>query len=421
MKKLIIFYTLLTILLIWGCYKIKDDYYYLPYPNAVEFASVFVIVLFSLFLLIFNRNRKAILILGFSSIIILFANVNVMNYLFEWHPLNLSLPFTKSQSFEVDFEPYQWKKTKPEIAGYNNHEIEEYLQEIDNWKRLRGLVVIKDDNLMIEGYFNGATKYSAFNIHSITKSITSTLIGIAIKKGSLKTEDELVLPFFNDFETQKDSSKLKIVHLLTMQGGFKGWDGPQGVDEVLSEGYDEDKIGNHFKYYTGSQMLLSAILTKATNTPTKDFANKELFQPLGIMCGFWRKVDGYYAGGDESYFTARDLARIGQLYLNKGNVNSQQLIDSSWVEKSFIHHTTKSQAFRELGCYKESGYGFCWWLLNYENKIIYTARGKGGQYILLLPEENIVIVILQEWNLQKDFKTENGYLCKLLSILSNKN
>jgi CubicO group peptidase (beta-lactamase class C family) len=190
---------------------------------------------------------------------------------------------------------------------------------------------------------------------------------------------------------------------------------------ILNEEVSESKLGQEFKYFTGSQMVLSALITKASKTTTKEFAQEKLFKPLGIQCGFWRKVDGYYAGGDETYFTARDLARFGELYLNKGKVNGVQLLDSSWVEKSFTNYTSESKAFRTLDCYQEIGYGYSWWLLDYNDKPVYTARGKGGQYILILPKEKVVAVILQEWNLQKDFGKENAYLCRLLSILTKEN
>ena len=421
MKKVSFIYIILTLAFIFICFKIKDDYYYLPYPNAIEFLLGVVLLMLTFILLLFKGNKKQKLLMGTSSVITLFFSVNLMNYFFEWHPLNLTLPFSKSQSFEVDYEPYQWDPIEPYTVPYDiSQEIEQYLHKIDGWKRLRSLVVIKDGRVMIEKYQNGATKYSAFNVHSITKSIISSLTGIAIKKGYLKSENELVMPYFEEYNTGSSNDQiLKIEHLLSMKGGFKGWDGPQGVKEVIAEGFSNEKTGKDFKYYTGSQMLLSAILTKTTNIPTKDFAERELFQPLGVKCGFWRKVDGYYSGGDETYFTARDLARFGYLYLNQGNIEGNQLMDTTWISKSFSNYTLENKAFRELGCYKETGYGYCWWLLNYNNKIIYTARGKGGQYILIIPDENIVVVILQEWNLQKDFSTENGYLCDLLSVISS--
>jgi CubicO group peptidase (beta-lactamase class C family) len=108
------------------------------------------------------------------------------------------------------------------------------------------------------------------------------------------------------------------------------------------------------------------------------------------------------------------------LYLNKGNIDGLQLLDSTWVERSLSNHVNpETKQFRTLDCYQEAGYGFSWWILNYNDKSIYTARGKGGQYILIIPDQHVVVVIIQEWNLRKDFKTENGFLCKLLSILTN--
>lgn len=235
-----------------------------------------------------------------------------------------------------------------------------------------------------------------------------------------------MMPFFPQYHKEakdKDAKdRISIGHLLSMQAGFTGADGPQSVAHtLLEEKVAEQNISTKFKYFTASYMLLSAVLTQANGIPTKDFAQKELFNPLGINCGFWRKVDGYYCGGDETYFTARDLARFGTLYLNKGKVDGRVLLGSTWVEKSLANYSADSKAFRELDCYKEVGYGYSWWQLLYNGQIIYTAKGKGGQYILILPEQKVVPVILQEWNLQKDFKKENGYLCMLLSLLTNKN
>ena len=175
MKKLFITYLVLTGVFIVIAYKIKDDYFYLPYPNAIEYILAFILFLITAILLLGQKNRKKKLLIGFTSIASLLFVVNCMNYFFEWHPLSLSLPFTKSQSFEVSHEPYTWEAAEPASFGYNEESIKQYLKEIDNWKRLRGLVVIKDGKIIIEKYKDGATKYSAFNVHSVTKSITSAL------------------------------------------------------------------------------------------------------------------------------------------------------------------------------------------------------------------------------------------------------
>jgi CubicO group peptidase (beta-lactamase class C family) len=422
MKKIYLTYIGLTAFFIFASYKIKNDYFYLPYPNAIEYLSSILLLLFTLILILWKSNRPKKILAGFISITTLMILINVFNYFKQWHPLNLSLPLTKSQSFEVDYEPHKWTRVSPTKFGYNQDSINNYLGEIEKWKRLRALVVVKNDNIIIEKYSNGATKYSAFNVHSVTKSITSTLVGIAHKKGYIKSENELVSNYFpkykDIFSQEKPKSKILIANLLTMQGGFIGPDGSQNVEKVLlKEKVKKEKIGNEFKYFTGSHMLLSAIISNSTQTDTKTFAEKELFKPLHMNCAFWRNVDGYYCGGDETYYTARDLARFGTLYLNDGKVNGQQLVDSTWIKKSLTNYVKESKSFRMLDCYEEIGYGFSWWILKFNNRTFFTARGKGGQYVLLIPDKNIIIVVFQEWNLKKDFKTENAFLCRLLSIL----
>lgn len=422
MKRIYATYLVLTFFLIFCSYKIKIEYFYLPYPNASEYIFAFLLLLLTLVLVLRKVNRNQKLVAGTISIITLLSTINVLNYFFQWHPLNLSFPFTKSQSFEVNYEPYNWPMASPSRFSYNSQSINNYLADLEQWKRLRALLVVKNDTIMIEKYANGATKYSAFNVHSVTKSITATLIGIAQKKGYIKTENDLIGKYFpanqDLFSRNSPKQPITIANLLTMQGGFVGPDGAQSVEKVLqTEKVVKENIGNEFRYFTGSHMLLSAILTNSSKMDTKTFAEKELFKPLQMNCGFWRKVDGYYCGGDETYFTARDIAKLGSLYLNKGKVNGQQLVDSTWISKSLTNYAKNSQSFRVLDCYEETGYGFSWWILNFNHKTIFTARGKGGQYVLIIPDKQIVIVILQEWNLRKDFKTENAYLCKLLSIL----
>ncbi|SHM97958.1 CubicO group peptidase, beta-lactamase class C family [Cyclobacterium lianum] len=424
MKILYIFFLLLTVLSVGVSYKIKDDFFYLPYPNAIEYVLALLILLITLTTAIWKKHRRRKLLLGLAASATLLIAVNSINYFLEWHPLNLSLPFSQSQSFEVSHEPYnKWLAERPESVGLNRSDMEQYLDDIESWERLRGLIIIKDGKIIVEKYQKGATRYSAFNVHSITKSILSALTGIAIQQGYLRSEHELVMPFFPEYQRQlKDlhKDKLTIDHLLTMRAGFTGWDGPQNVEQViLHEKVSEPKIGQEFKYFTGSQMLLSAILTRSTGKNTREFAEEQLFKPLGIQCAFWRKVDGYYAGGDETWFTARDLARFGELYLHQGKINGLQLLDAAWVEKSFTNYTPDSKAFRNRDCYQEVGYGYSWWLLNHKEQPVYAARGKGGQHLLILPNENIIGVILQEWNLRKNVAMEEEFIGRLLSILTS--
>jgi len=424
MRKHFLLFTTITVVCVIIGFIIKSKYYYLPYPNLIEYFLSFVLLVITLFSLFLKTktSQKAKLLTGLVSISILMGIINLLNFTLEWHPLDLNPPFSKSQTLESDYEPYEWKTETPGAYGYNKEILSDYFDKLDRWERLRGLLIVKDDKMIVEKYFSGATKYSAFNVHSITKSITSALVGLAIQHHYIKSENDLVLPLFPEYQNNSLGSykkSLTIKHLLSMRGGWSGGDGNQTVEACITKEYLHVMPGTEFKYFTGSQNILSAIITKSTHQSTKEFANQYLFKPLGIKNGFWRKDDGYYCGGDESYYTARDLARFGALFLNKGNVEGKQLLDSVWIDKTLANYTNTSKEFRLLDSYDEVGYGFCWWILKTkDNKIIYTARGKGGQHIILMPDKKIVIVVLQEWNpLKKNGAVENKLLGELLSIL----
>jgi len=419
MKKHTVTYLISVVLLSYACFILKDEYFNHPYPNIVEYIASILLLIYTIILLIWKKNRIQKIVLGVSSIIILLLSINVLNYFNEWHPLSLNLPFNSSQSFKVNYEPFNWTKSKK--TNYDTNTLNKYYSKIENWKRLRALLVVQDDKLIIEKYFKNTTMYDAFNVHSITKSITSALIGIAIDKGIIPSENEKVMNYFPEYQNQVDSLKyeLTLKHLLTMKGGFAHWDAYSTPKECLVDIKINNKPGTNFKYFTGSQALLSAIITKSSKQTTKIFARDNFFEPIGIKNGFWRLQDGYYCGGGESYYTARDLARIGQVYLNNGKVDSKQVISKEWIDKSFTNYSDSSKTFRVLDDYAEIGYGYCWWLLDYQGHKIYTARGKGGQYVMVIPEIKSVVVIIQEWNLKKEFNKENKLLCDLLFILFN--
>ncbi|MDX5437945.1 MAG: hypothetical protein LPK03_12160, partial [Pontibacter sp.] len=120
MQKLYLAYLLLTSLFIVIAYKVKDDYFYLPYPNAIEYILAFTLFCITLILLIKRKHRSQKIILGLASMATLLVLTNSMTYFFEWHPLNLSPPFSSSQSVEVNYEPYNWQTTTPASVGYSD-------------------------------------------------------------------------------------------------------------------------------------------------------------------------------------------------------------------------------------------------------------------------------------------------------------
>ena len=421
MKKHLAIFSVLTALLIYACAVVKSSYFNHPYPNIIEYIATIILLVYTIILLFWNKNRRKKAMLGAVSIVILMLFINLLTFYFEWHPIGLNLPFNSSQSFSVNHEPFKWTEEKPVAQNYDITTLTNYYSKIENWNRLRGLLVVQNDKLIIEKYFKDTNKYDAFNVHSITKTITSALVGIAIDKKFILSEEEKVMPYFPEYKNEVDSLKndLTLKHLLTMQGGFAHWDAYSTPKECLVDIKINKTPGTNFKYFTGSQTLLSAIITKSSKTTTKDFARKYFLEPIGIKNSFWRLQDGYYCGGGESYYTARDLARIGQVYLNKGRINDEQVISEAWIQKSFTNYADSSKSFRTLNEYTEIGYGYCWWLLDYQGHNIYTARGKGGQYVMVIPELNAVVVIIQEWNLKKEFEIENTLLCDLLAILFN--
>jgi CubicO group peptidase (beta-lactamase class C family) len=424
MRKLFVVFTSLTLLFIATAFVIKSKYYYYPYPNLIEYlcASILFVVMGISLPGRTKTDKINRIVTGTVCIVILLGTVNFLNYIFRWHPLTLQPPFSSSQSFEVDSAPYAWPTASPETYCYNSDTLSAYFNKLDEWKRLRALLILKDDNLIIEKYFAGTTQRSAFNVHSVTKSITSALVGLAIQHCYINSENDLMLSYFPEHRDRPFGDykkRLNIQHLLSMRGGWGGGDGHQTATQSILNEHLHTMPDSEFRYFTGSHNILSAIIARSTGQSTREFANEYLFRPLGIQNAFWRETGGYYCGGDESYFTARDLARFGSLFLNRGNINGKQILDPTWIDKTFTNYTSESPDFQSLDCYDEVGYGLSWWILKTrDNHIIYTARGKGGQYVLLLPHRNIVVVILQDWNpWQRNRVTENRLLGELLEIL----
>jgi len=423
MKKNVAIFIIITILFVFVGFMVKSTYYYLPYADFIEYFLSFIVIIITLVPALLKKNfkNKSWFLSGFISIVFLMGSLDIINLVLEWNPPTLNLQIYKSESFETSTEPYKWTTAEPETCGYDAKILSEYFKNISEWKRLRCLLVVKDNKLIIEKYLFKATKYSNFDVHSITKSITSALTGLAIQHKFIKSEDELILPFFPEYGVNSSDifkKALTIKHLLTMRGGWISWNGHRTVKQCIKREKLHVMPDSEFHYFTGSLNIVSAIITKKTNLSTREFADQYLLKPLGIRNGFWRKIGSYYCGGDESFYSARDLARFGLLYLNKGNVDDVQILDTAWIDKTFISYTKSSTEFHSYKAFDEIGYGYSWWILESNGEIIYAARGKGGQYIILIPEKKIVLVILQEWNpLIRNAETEGRFLADLLKIL----
>jgi CubicO group peptidase (beta-lactamase class C family) len=256
---------------------------------------------------------------------------------------------------------------------------------------VRSLLVARDGRLVFEGYYGGAVANQVFDVYSVTKSVTSALVGIALADGKLESVDQRLADFFPGYASAADSGvrRVTLADLLTMRAGFSG-------EPIASSGNWiktlmtrplEHEPGRVFSYDSGSSHLLSAVLTKVTGEQVAALARERIFRPLGITGG-WRWPDdgqGVSIGGDGLAMRARDLAKLGQLYLQEGRWNGKQVVPAAWVRRSTREHTGVGAPGQ--------GYGYQWWVQDGPRGKAYAALGYGGQAIVVLPALDLVVVL----------------------------
>jgi len=293
----------------------------------------------------------------------------------------------------------EWKTARPEDHGLDPTSLEAFRREIAE-DLVYSVLIVKDGCIVFEYYKGKLDKDSRYVLYSCTKSITSALLGIAIDQGHIKGVDQRVAEFYPRLDrpdVDERKKRLKIRDLLTMTAGFEWSDndhyramieGDDWIDYVLARPM-ADEPGKKFNYSTGVSHLLSAIVGKATGEDVLRFAQKNLFDPIGIRSVVW-PVDprGIPIGGNRLELTARDAARFGFLYLNRGRWDGRQVISEKWVRESTRKHTA---GFFGRGCY-----GYQWWVQPRRRPVpfeIFSASGYGGQKIVVVPKLDLVVVV----------------------------
>ena len=273
------------------------------------------------------------------------------------------------------------------------------LSQIDG---MRGFLVARNGILVLEEYFNGIGPESVMDVRSVTKSFTSALMGIAIDRGFIESTDDtlgeyLVPGVAHHLDPQK--AAISIHHLLTMSGGFEWRQGRLGsdfTDWYLSDDHvqyvlDKPMVaapGATFAYSDGMAHLVSVILTEATGQNADEFAAEHLFAPLGIPGRAWLRGNrGYHFGGVRLQVSLRDMWKFGDLYLNHGILGGTQIVPEAWVQRS-------TQTYLNTNGYSPFGpeYGYFWWIGEGAPYDFYFANGYGGQFIVVVPEANMVVV-----------------------------
>ncbi len=298
----------------------------------------------------------------------------------------------------------------------NQNKIKEFETIIgSDYKNIAGLSVQKNGFSVYENYFNGYTADAAFHVFSITKSVISALIGIAIDKGHIKSIDQKVLDFFPDYQPkrgEKTAQRVTIRDMLTMTTPYKYKSAPY-TKYFSSESWVKsalDLIGGkgaigRFRYtpLIGPD-ILSGILTHATGQSTLDFAYEHLFFPLGIgvarnvvfhskeeqlaimkdhhASGWVADPQGINTAGWGLFLMLEDMAKIGRLYLNGGTWNRQQIIPAAWIAESTKVHSRWDE--------RKLSYGYLWWILDSDS---FAALGDGGNAIYINTKEKMTVSI----------------------------
>ena len=297
----------------------------------------------------------------------------------------------------------QWKTSAPEKQGMDAAKLmiaDEFVRE--RLPDAFSLLVVRNGYLVFEKYYSYGSIYRQSVVHSVTKSVTSALIGIALEKGYLKSLDQKLVEFFPEYITDDQDPRKKeitIEHLLTMSTGVR-WDdrGPSMTDWYFSSDWVKGAIqqpqeydpGAVFTYNSSTSHLLSAILTKSTKTSTLDFGRKYFFEPMGITSALWHTdPQGNHIGGFGLSLPARDLAKIGFLYLNNGYWDGKSIVAEDWVKES------TGQQIQAYGhpVYGRFGYGYQWWVKEVDGCKSFRAWGRRGQFIVVVPELDLVIAV----------------------------
>ena len=336
-----------------------------------------------------------------SSLLILIYAFNV-EYLFKGVR---TIYFTgNNTAFISDYEYFDNREIKStNTQPWALHKKYNTINESDELKKLnvetdtKSFLVINNDSIIFEKYYGGHKQSDISNTFSVTKSIITSMMGKAIMQGKIESLQQPVSDFFEEY---KDgiASQLTIGDLASMSSGMKWSEKYYNPINITSESYFTDdlrsvilgqeiesKPGQGFRYSSGDTQLLGMVIEKATGTTLSDYLTQNFWIPMGAETTALWQIDSEKSGMEKAYCcisaTARDLARFGKLYINKGKWDNTEILDSTFVELSL------KPVFDET-----PSYGYGWWLYKHEGKEVFAMRGHRGQFVISFPEENIIIV-----------------------------
>jgi len=299
-----------------------------------------------------------------------------------------------------------WQVSTPDAQGMNVAELQRHLEALRSGGSggMDGIVIVRNDRLVAEAYFNGYARDTQHDMRSVTKSFTSALAGIAIEQGLITLEDTLPqhIDRFAEFANVDDRKRgIRIANLLNMQTGLDCNDGIESSPGNETHMYRRDDWikyilsvpmvtdpGTYTSYCSGGVTVLGSIIAARSGQKLEDFAKARLFDPLNMSGVRWLHSPlGVTNASSAIQLRPRDAARFGSLFLNGGRWYGVQVVPQSWVERTAERHTA----------FGSEGYGWLWWKSDFTaggavQPGMY-ASGNGGNMIFVLPGEHLVVVI----------------------------
>ncbi len=291
--------------------------------------------------------------------------------------------------------PLPW----PIHLDYNKTEETEGLKKINKTNGTIAFVIIKNDSIWFEKYYDGFNEDSKSNSFSMAKSYVSGLMGKAIEEGYIKGLDQPVSDYFPEF-SEGLAAKMTVGDLSSMSSGTNWDEAYYSPLSITTRAYFDDDLekvilglkvveepGKKYKYASGDTQLLAMVIEKATGKKLYDYLTESFWKPLGSENSTLWQVDSEEHDLVKAYCciasNAKDFARFGKLFKDHGKWNGQQLLDSAFVARSVTPRFPESPE-----------YGYGWWLKNVGDKHFFMMRGHLGQYVIVEPNDNVIIVRL---------------------------
>lgn len=276
-------------------------------------------------------------------------------------------------------------------------DVETLLDRGEDLAPINSLILSWRGAVVGERYYRGMRSDRTVNVKSVSKSLLSPLVGIAIRDSLLEGVHQRIAALLPEYATAIEESHrddIMLHHVLSMTTGLEGtsfqnygpWvSSPDWVRFALEQPA-VCRPAACMTYSTGNSHLISVILSRVSGRDLRSYAREVLFRPLGIYLPVWdRDPQGYYLGGNNMALRPRDMLRIGELFLNRGRLGDRQLVPESWIERMWdVYAVSPWNGHR---------HGYFWWSRQFGGEKTYFAWGYGGQYIFIVPRLDLVVVV----------------------------